>query len=401
MVNLSREERITKLDSFINEGKSLFITQSCIQPDFSYEGEGPKTQYYSDVNHDAYPGWRMKSLAALESFLGGNSKYIKEFEENCKSSSTEPNLRQGIGVLEAVKSGYQDGTILEETTPNKNLSVNQSSYPDKYWHCAIKLISQKEYSVVNDLSLDELQKKIIQPWLALKPFTVDGKIVNKRESLEEIKITQTSERKNYYEQIHNTKMQRANIIDVATDRRMLPLEEGNDYTQELLFETALKQHKPSEVKDPSVSIVERVCERIGRTANLLKNRTRKEKKSFAVEDEYDIQDILQATLRAFIQNSVQENPLPKVAGNASRADITIEDLGIIIEVKYVRSPSDQKNLVEDFAQDVMYYSKWEHLKVFFYLVYNSDDLRDPEELESLNGLKEINGRKFHSKVILG
>lgn len=396
MTNLPKEEKITKLDALINEGKSLFVTGSYEQPDFSFNGDGPTTQYYSDVNHDAYPGWRMKSLAALESFLGKNSKYIKEFEENCKANSTEGNLRQGIGILEAVKSGYQDGIIKEEVELNEKLP---SSYPDKYWHCAIKLLNQKDYSVVNDLSFEKLQEKIVRPWIASKPFTVDGKIVNKRESLEEIKITQTPEAQDYYRQIHNAKMERANIIDAATNRKMLPLEEGNDYTQELLFENTLKQNKQSE--DPSFAIVERVCERIARTANLLRNRTRKGKNPFVVEDEYDIQDILQATLRAFIQHSVQENPLPKLAGSASRADITIEELGLLIEIKYVRGPNDQKQLVEDFAQDVMLYSKWENLKEFFYLVYNSDDLRDPEELESLSGSKEINGRKFHSKVILG
>lgn len=396
MPNISKEEKISKLYSLINEGKSLFVTRSYEQQDFSYDGDGPTTIYYTDVNHDAYPGWRMKSLAILENFLGENNKYLKVFEENCKSDSTEHNLRQGIGVLEAVKAGYDDG-IVEVAISSKSFK-EKTSYPDKYWHCAIKLISQKKYSVINDLSFEELQKKIIEPWMTSKPFTVDGKIVSKRESLEEIKISQTPETQEYYKNIHNSKMERANVIDAATNRKMLPLEEGNDYTQELLFENVMKQNKQYE--DPSITIVERVCERISRTVTLLKNRIRQGKKPFIVEDEYDIQDILQATLRAFIKHSVQENPIPKLAGNSSRADITIEDLGLLIEVKYVRGPNDQKKLVEDFAQDLLYYSQWEHLREFFYLIYNSVDLRDPEELENLSGTKEINGRKFNSKIIL-
>lgn len=402
MTYLTKEEKIFKLESLIKEGKNLFVTRSYEKQNFSYDpfnDSGPSIESYPDVNHDAYPGWRVKSMATLKSFLGEGNTYVKEFEENCKSNSTEHNLRQGIGVLEAVKSGYEDNIIQENINLNKNLDIDTLTYPDKYWHCAIKLISQKDYSVINDLSFEELQKKVIKPWMDLKPFNIDGKIVNKRESLEEIKITQTSEKQNYYEQIHDAKMRRANIIDAATDRKMLPLDEGHDYTQELLFGTALKQSQSSD--DPSLMIVERVCERIGRTANLLKNRIRKGKKPFMVEDEYDIQDILQATLRAFIKHSVQENPLPKLAGTASRADITIEDLGLLIEIKYVRGPNEQKNLVDDFAKDILLYSKWEHLKVFFYLVYNSDDLRDSEELEQLSGWKEINGKKFKVKVILG
>src|SRR3989344_2451619 len=118
MANFSKEEKITKLDVLINEGKNLLVTKSYERPDFSfssYEDNSPTTEYYSDVNHDAYPGWRMKSLALLKNFLGGHSTYVKEFEENCEANSSEHSLRQGLGILEAVKSGYQDGTILEET----------------------------------------------------------------------------------------------------------------------------------------------------------------------------------------------------------------------------------------------------------------------------------------------
>jgi len=70
MTNLSKEQKISKLDSLINEGKNLFVTRSYEQPDYSYMGDGPQIQYYPDVDHNAYPGWRGKSLLLLRNLLG-------------------------------------------------------------------------------------------------------------------------------------------------------------------------------------------------------------------------------------------------------------------------------------------------------------------------------------------
>lgn len=120
MAKLSKEEKIAKLTALINRGKNLIEHKSYQQEDWSldpWSEKEPQIIQYTSVNTDSYPGWRMESLAILRSFLGGYSTYVKEFEENCKASSSEHDLRQGLGVLEAVRSGYQDDSILEEAPP--------------------------------------------------------------------------------------------------------------------------------------------------------------------------------------------------------------------------------------------------------------------------------------------
>lgn len=117
---MTKEETISHINSLIQEGNSLFVTRSYETQDWSfdvYENHEPTIQYYTDVNHDGYPSWRMKSLAFLKKILGSHSTYVKEFEKNCKSSSTETYLRQGVGILEAVKSDYENDLVLEETPP--------------------------------------------------------------------------------------------------------------------------------------------------------------------------------------------------------------------------------------------------------------------------------------------
>lgn len=141
-------------------------------------------------------------------------------------------------------------------------------------------------------------------------------------------------------------------------------------------------------------LVRYLCSRISRAARVLKHRSHG-KPPFEVADEYDVQDLLHSLLRGYVKHAVKENPLPKVAGGpSSRADICIEDLGILIEVKYVRSPSDQKAIMKQLSEDMVFYTAWEHLRFLIFLVYNADDLSDPESLDALSGEQRIKERSF-------
>jgi len=46
------------------------------------------------------------------------------------------------------------------------------------------------------------------------------------------------------------------------------------------------------------------------------------------------------------------------------------------------------------------YAAWQPLKTLLFVIYNSSDLRDPESLEKLSGIKEIDGKRFDTIVIL-
>jgi REase_DpnII-MboI len=109
---------------------------------------------------------------------------------------------------------------------------------------------------------------------------------------------------------------------------------------------------------PEVALVKQVCRRLPHAARILGSRSRANKAPFTIEDKYDVQDLLHATLRAYLKYSVQEDPLPKVAGaKAGRADISIEEVGVLIEVKFVHGPQDQKRIFEEHSQDLVLYSQ--------------------------------------------
>jgi hypothetical protein len=238
--------------------------------------------------------------------------------------------------------------------------------------------------------------RILTPWHQSAPFAVSGKIINKNSKIEEIKVTQTAEPRQLWADRYNARQEVSNVWDMATDRSLLPIRHGTDYTHELLL-----AGKKEDAPDADLALVEHLCSRISSAAHILCNRTRKKKQSYTISDEYDVQDLLHSVLRAYLKYSVQEDPLPKVAGTrSSRPDISIQDLGILIEVKYVRSPDDQKSIFDDFSRDLVLYTSWTPLKTLLYVIYNSDDLSDPEALQRLSGPKEINGMRFDVRIIL-
>lgn len=142
-----------------------------------------------------------------------------------------------------------------------------------------------------------------------------------------------------------------------------------------------------------------LCRRLPQAQRCLSNR-RFNKPAFVMKDEYDAQDLLHALLKAYFKYSVQEQPLGKVAGAASRADLAIEELETLVELKYAHGPTDQQRIVKEFAQDALLYTACHWLQHFVYVVVNSQDLRDPEALEKLAGTKRFNDHEFTAHIVL-
>lgn len=149
-----------------------------------------------------------------------------------------------------------------------------------------------------------------------------------------------------------------------------------------------------------IGLIKDLCSRLPQAAKILVSR-RKGKTVFNFDDEYDVQDLLHAILRCYIKETVQENPFPKLAAtNSSRADISIEKLGAIIEIKFARVRSDQARITRELSEDLVLYSSCNFLTDLVFVIYNSKELRDAEALEDFQKATEINGRRYNVHVIL-
>lgn len=279
------------------------------------------------------------------------------------------------------------------------MAIEWNNYPENFWHCYLKLYNAKKPTIINDLSLRQIREQIVDPWHQGCTFNMAGTIVRDPEQVEKIQIVQTSQPKSYYLEQYELEEKAQKFtggFSAPPISELLPFDEGTNYTQQLLFSKSIYS-SPEE----DLILLLRICQRIGYSANILAKRSRQNKNPYTVEDEYDVQDLLQAVIRAYVNYSVQEDPIGKVAGTrSSRVDISIEHLGILIEVKYGRKAEDKQKIYDDFSRDLRLYSKWEPLKNLIYLVYNSDKLHDPETLKELEGTHEINGKRFQTHIIL-
>jgi hypothetical protein len=195
------------------------------------------------------------------------------------------------------------------------------AFPERYWHCHVQLIGQKNYAVVNDLSFDELQRQIVDPWHRGVQFPVGGLVVRSRDQVEKIKIAHTLRAKEDLANEFFAQKRAQGINDWATNAKLIPLWRGTDHTHELLFATL-----EGSIPEPEVGLILQLCKRLPAAARILAKR-RKGKRRFTITDEYDAQDLLHAVLRAYLKYTVHEEPLGKVGGaHSGRADVAIEEL---------------------------------------------------------------------------
>jgi hypothetical protein len=71
--------------------------------------------------------------------------------------------------------------------------LNQTGRPERYWHCYVEMAGAKGRSIVNDMTLAELERTVVSPWLEGRPFTVSGTIVRSADTVTKIKIVHTTD----------------------------------------------------------------------------------------------------------------------------------------------------------------------------------------------------------------
>ncbi|MBW4519916.1 MAG: hypothetical protein KME16_09505 [Scytolyngbya sp. HA4215-MV1] len=194
------------------------------------------------------------------------------------------------------------------------------TYPEKYWHCHIKIRGEERgflgARVLNDQNFIDINKNIVIPFINNRPFNFIGSPINDKDQIEEIRIVHTQKPQKYYAEKHEAERNRSDVLaeyfDTYVNRQLLPIDEGIDYTNELLYSSDILLGTESDI-----ALVLRICERVCRAASILAHRSRNDKSPYLVEDEYDVQDLLHSIIRAYIPYSVQEDPLSKIAGRLS------------------------------------------------------------------------------------
>jgi hypothetical protein len=140
-----------------------------------------------------------------------------------------------------------------------------------------------------------------------------------------------------------------------------------------------KKSKPEGV--PLIRIRE-ILSKFHDVANQLKRR-RRNKVSFLIEDEYDVQDLLHAILRIDFADVRREEWTPSYAGEGSRIDLVLKNEAIIIENKKTSKNLREGEIGKQLIVDIEKYKEYPNVTIMVCFIY------DPENwIENPKGLKK-------------
>jgi hypothetical protein len=139
-----------------------------------------------------------------------------------------------------------------------------------------------------------------------------------------------------------------------------------------------------EKNTPEAAIVslEKLIKRFHVVARILKNRYN-DRETIVVEDEYDVQDLLHALLRAIFNDVRPEEYTPSYAGSASRIDFLLKPEKIAVEVKITRKSLRDKQIGEQLIVDIKRYQSHPECENLVCFVYDPANwIKNPTALEN-------------------
>jgi hypothetical protein len=131
-----------------------------------------------------------------------------------------------------------------------------------------------------------------------------------------------------------------------------------------------------------VDMVMGLCRRFPLFVERLRNRQRN-RDPVAIEDEYDVQDLLHGILKLHFDDVRPEEYTPSYGGNASKVDFLLPRERIVVETKMTRRGLDQREVTDELIIDTARYSKMDGVDTLICLVYDPDRrCRNPKTVES-------------------
>lgn len=114
-----------------------------------------------------------------------------------------------------------------------------------------------------------------------------------------------------------------------------------------------------------------------------RRRKGKQAKFFAIEDEYDVQDLLFAALKPYVSDLACEVPVPKCAGDSGRIDFTSKSSGLGLEVKFAKDTSRARDIARECRERVFVYQGFPGIRRLIFFIYDPDRrLEDPDNFIS-------------------
>jgi len=153
------------------------------------------------------------------------------------------------------------------------------------------------------------------------------------------------------------------------------------------------------------SSVEEVLERLIRGLTLamypLTNR-RKGVLALSFDAESDLQDLLHAMMRPWINDIRAEEYVPSYAGKSSRIDFLLPEHKLALELKYVRDLSHGKTIGDELTIDIDHYRKHSECDRLWCVIFDPRfHLQNPKGLTNdLSGIRSSPNGKLDVRVFI-
>jgi hypothetical protein len=118
-----------------------------------------------------------------------------------------------------------------------------------------------------------------------------------------------------------------------------------------------------------LDLVEQMARRLPDLLEALANR-HAGRPPYAVEDEYDLQDLLQGLLRLFFDDVRVEDYVPEHAGGRSRVDFVLKSERLVVETKMTRERLGAREVGEELIIDIERYRSYPDCAALLAIVYD-------------------------------
>lgn len=130
------------------------------------------------------------------------------------------------------------------------------------------------------------------------------------------------------------------------------------------------------------AILENLFEKFHLVANQLRRR-HDGRNTLIVDDEYDVQDLLEALFKLHFSDIRAEEWTPSYAGSSKRMDFLLKKEEIVVEVKMTRNGLNDKKIGEQLIIDIANYKNHPNCRELYCFVYDPDGrIRNPRGIES-------------------
>lgn len=145
--------------------------------------------------------------------------------------------------------------------------------------------------------------------------------------------------------------------------------------------TEPKDKKESKVVTEPLEILLTLLRNFDKVARQIKRRYNN-RTTIEITDEYDVQDLLHAILRASFGDVRPEEYAPSYAGGSSRIDFLLKKEKIIIEVKFASQKLKEKEIGNQLIIDIKKYQTHPDCQNLYCLVYDPNGvIRNPIGLD--------------------